>query len=98
MGSDVTERGNDRQSISRRAALTRTAAALGAATAATVVRQAAAQEKIGQAVAKYQGMPNGNDRCEVCNNFQSPNACKFVQGEISPKGWCQLFSPKSVSQ
>ena len=91
----MTDSRNDRQLISRRAALTRTALALGAATAATMGRQAAAQEKISQAIAKYQATPNGNDHCELCTNFQPPNACKFVQGEISPKGWCQLFSPKS---
>ncbi len=91
----MTDRKNDRPPISRRAALSGTAIVLGAATAATVLRQAAAQEKISQAIAKYQGTPNGNNHCELCNNFQPPNACKFVQGEISPKGWCQLFTPKS---
>ncbi len=91
----MTDRRNDRQLISRRAALTGTVLALGAATATTVARPAAAQEKISQATAKYQATPNGNDHCEICTNFQPPNACKFVQGEISPKGWCQLFSPKS---
>src|ERR1700691_1027295 len=95
MGLNMTERRNDRQRISRRAALAGAALALGAATAATAVRQAAAQEKISQAVAKYQGMPKGNDHCEVCNNFQPPNACKFVQGNISLSGWCQLFAPKT---
>lgn len=94
----MNERGNDRQRISRRRALAGTALALGAATAATVVRQAAAQEKISQAIAKYQGMPNGNDRCQVCANFQPPSACRFVEGEISPNGWCQLFSRKNVSE
>jgi hypothetical protein len=91
----MNEHGNDRRRISRRAALTRTALAFGAAAAAAVGRQAAAQEKISQAAAKYQVMPKGNDRCEVCANFQPPSACQFVQGEISPKGWCQLFSAKS---
>ena len=91
----MIDRENYRQLISRRAALTGTAFALGAATAATVVRPAAAQEKISQAVAKYQPSPNGKDHCEICTNFQPPNTCKFVQGEISPKGWCQLFSPKA---
>jgi hypothetical protein len=91
----MTERENDRQRISRRAALSGTAFALGAATAATVVRNAAAQQKISPALANYQDMPKGDDHCEVCNNFQAPNACKFVQGEISPKGWCQLFSLKT---
>jgi len=95
MGLNMTERGNDHRRLSRRAALTGTALALGAATAATVVRPAAAQQKIGQALAKYQGTPNGNDHCGLCTNFQPPNACRFVQGEINPNGWCQLFSPKS---
>jgi hypothetical protein len=94
MGFNMTENGNDRQRISRRVALARTALALGATTAATV-RRAAAQQKVSQALANYQGTPKGADHCEVCTNFQPPNACKFVQGEISPKGWCQLFSAKS---
>jgi hypothetical protein len=90
MGLTMMERGNDRQLISRRAALTGTLA-LGA----VVVRPAAAQDKISKALATYQGMPNGNDHCGLCNNFQPPNTCKFVDGEISPNGWCQLFSPKN---
>jgi hypothetical protein len=86
---------NDCRRISRRVVLTSAALSLGAATAAAVVSQAAAQQKISQALAKYQGTPNGDQHCEVCNNFQPPNACKFVQGEISPSGWRQLFSAKS---
>jgi hypothetical protein len=93
MGLHMTGRGKDRPGLSRRAALTGTALALGASAAATLARKAAAQQKLSQAVAKYQAMPNGHDHCAVCGNFQPPNACKFVQGEISPKAWCQLFSP-----
>jgi len=88
----MVECGNERERISRRAALGVTVLALGAA---TMVRQAAAQQKNAPALAKYQDTPNGDNHCEVCDNFQPPNACKFVQGEISPNGWCQLFSPKS---
>ena len=95
MGLDMTERRNDSQRISRRALLTGTAVALGAATDAGVVRQAAAQAKISQAVAKYQSTPSGKDDCATCTNYQPPNACKYVQGEISPKGWCQLFLSES---
>jgi len=87
--------GNDCQRISRRVALTGTALALGAATAAIAVSQAAAQQKITQTDATYQAMPKGDQRCGRCVNFQPPNACKFVQGDISPSGWCQLFSPKT---
>lgn len=87
--------GKDCQRISRRAALSGAAFALGTTAVATAVSQAVAQQKISQADAKYQGTPKDNQRCDGCLNFQPPNACKFVQGEISPGGWCQLFTPKS---
>jgi hypothetical protein len=86
---------NDCQCISRRLVLTGTALALGAAAATTAVSQSAAQQKISQADAKYQSTPKGDQRCDRCINFQPPNACKFVQGTISPSGWCQLFAPKT---
>lgn len=91
----MTERGKDRHRVTRRAALTGTALALGAAAATTVIRQADAQAKLSQSAAKYQGTPNGKDSCETCTNFRPPSACTFVQGEISPNGWCQLFTAKS---
>ena len=87
--------GHDCQRISRRVGLSGAALALGAAAIATAVSQAAAQQKISQADAKYPGTPKGDQRCGGCANFQPPNACKFVQGDISPSGWCQLFIPKS---
>jgi hypothetical protein len=72
--------------------------ALGAAGPDTsAVSQAAAQQKINQEDAKYQGTPKGNQHCDGCVNFQPPKACKFVQGDISPSGWCQLFAPKTQS-
>jgi hypothetical protein len=84
----------DCERISRRVVLTRTALVLGAAAAATAP-QAAAQQKLSQADAKYQATPKGNQHCEVCYNFQPSNACKFVQGDISRNGWCQLFAAKT---
>jgi hypothetical protein len=86
---------NDCQRISRRAALSGAAVALGSAAIAAAVTQAAAQQKISQADATYQGTPKGGQHCDGCANFQPPNACKFVQGSVSPNGWCQLFTPKS---
>jgi hypothetical protein len=68
---------NDRQLISRRVALTGATFVLGAAAAA--IPQAAAQQKINHADAKYQGTPKGDQRCDGCISFQPPNACKFVQ-------------------
>ena len=86
---------NDYQPISRRAALAGTALVLGAAAAATAVTESSAQQKISQADAKYQATPKDDQRCDACVNFQPPNACKFVEGDISPSGWCQLFAKKS---
>ena len=88
-------RRNDRSRISRRVMLTTAALSLGAATAATVVLQAAAQTKLSQADAKYQTTPSGDHRCEGCANFHPPNGCKFVQGDISPNGWCRFYAKKS---
>ncbi|HTI83405.1 MAG TPA: hypothetical protein VL614_23365 [Acetobacteraceae bacterium] len=67
-----------------------TALALGAA-----VSQGAAQQKITQADASYQVTPKGDQRCAGCFNFQQPNACRFIQGTISPSGWCQLYAPRA---
>ncbi|HXD14992.1 MAG TPA: high potential iron sulfur protein [Xanthobacteraceae bacterium] len=91
----MTNDSNDRRRISRRVVLTGAALALGAAAAATAASPAAAQEKISQADAKYQATPKGEQHCDGCVNFQPPKACKFVQGDISPSGWCQLFTPKT---
>jgi hypothetical protein len=89
---------NDFRRISRRAVLaTGAALSLGAATATAVVSQAVAQQKIKQADAKYQATPKGDQRCDGCVNFQPPNACKFVDGNISPSGWCELFAAKPKS-
>jgi hypothetical protein len=83
--------------MSRRAVLRSAALSLGAATATTMVSQTAAQQKISQADAKYQAMPKGDLHCDGCVNFQPPNRCKFVEGEISANGWCQLFVAKAKS-
>jgi hypothetical protein len=91
----MNNRRNDCERISRRVMLTGTVLALGAAAAATAVSQSLAQQKISQADAKYQATPKGDQRCDGCVNFQPPNACKFVQGDISPSGWCQLFAQKT---
>ena len=90
----MTNDSNDCLRISRRVVLTGAALALGAAAAATA-SPAAAQEKISQADAKYQATPKGEQHCDGCVNFQPPKACKFVQGDISPSGWCQLYAAKT---
>lgn len=87
--------GSDGQGISRRRVLCGTALALGAVTADAAMSHTSAQQKIAQAVIGYQNTPKGDQHCGVCFNFQPPDACKFVDGSISPNGWCQLFAAKS---
>jgi hypothetical protein len=96
-GSWIMDNGRNDCQVSRRVVLTGTALVAGSAALVTAVPQARAQEKISQANAKYQSTPKGDQRCDVCINFQPPNACKFVQGDISPNGWCSLFAPKTKS-
>ena len=61
------------------------------------VKHAAAEEtqKIEKSLVGYQEKPNANGQhCSVCANFQPPNACAIVAGEINPNGWCGAFAPK----
>jgi hypothetical protein len=85
----------DSQCISRRLVLTSSVLAFGAAATTAPISQAQTQQKISQEDAKYQDTPKGAQQCDGCINFQPPNACKFVEGEIKPDGWCQLFYPKT---
>jgi hypothetical protein len=32
-------------------------------------------------------------KCSNCANFVKPNACKTVDGVISPEGYCMIWAP-----
>lgn len=51
-------------------------------------------KKISHADAKYQPTPNGQQRCEICLQFEPPDHCKIVQSPISASGWCQYFAAR----
>jgi hypothetical protein len=94
MSTIETKIGATRRQLLGKAALAAGLAGVGAAglshhsaTAATV--------KLRPGDIGYQSSPKGNARCELCVNWQAPNACKVVSGEISPTGWCGLFVRKS---
>jgi hypothetical protein len=74
-------------------------AAVGGAGALTLlglgVRNAHAG-KIPQAAVAYSTEPNGTQICKNCTFFVAPNACKPVDGEISPDGHCKIGSYKAV--
>jgi len=50
--------------------------------------------KAGPAEALYQDNPKGQQRCDICLNFEDPDQCRLVEGPISPKGWCQFFAAR----
>lgn len=54
-----------------------------------------AEAKIAQAAVKYQKEPKDGKQCDGCNFFIAPNACKQVDGEIAPTGWCLLWVKKA---
>ena len=57
-------------------------------------RAVAAPAKLPPNQIGYQATPKGEARCDLCANWQAPNACKVVSGPISPSGWCSLFARK----
>ncbi len=71
------------------------AAALASGGALLAATPALAGSKFSQAMAKYQPTPKGASRCDGCTQFQAPDACKVVDGKISPSGWCLLYAKKS---
>ena len=85
------------KSLSRRVLFQRVATcAVGASIAYGLgLNRAVAQNKVPQKSVMYQDKPKGEQRCDGCSNFQPPNACKLVEGEISPQGWCSLFTKKT---
>ena len=52
---------------------------------------AKAQPKISKVAVNYQDHPDGDKRCDKCVQFQPPDACKVVDGTISPQGSCRIF-------
>ena len=52
-----------------------------------------APHKMAQQAVAYQSTPKGKLRCDNCNQWQPPNACKTVSGVIDPAGWCTLYKP-----
>lgn len=53
-----------------------------------------AQTKSSQQAVRYQDARKDGQRCDGCRLFVEPASCQRVEGEISPQGWCQLFTPK----
>ena len=73
-----------------RRSLLRSAVGITGVLAATLA-PALAQPKISKIAVNYQDHPDGDKRCDKCVQFQPPDACKVVDGAISPQGSCRIF-------
>jgi len=80
--------------VSRRAFLRAGAAAGGAIIGLGTRAACAATAKVAKDTVNYQMTPKGQARCGACSYFQAPSGCNFVNGPISPTGWCMLFKRK----
>ena len=79
---------------SRRRLLQSAVGIIGIAAAVAVRPEpASATIKISKIAVAYQDHPEGDQRCGKCRQFVSPGSCKVVDGEISPQGFCRIFSP-----
>lgn len=67
------------------------ALAISGATLAAAAATPAQAGKVSKSSVRYQDGPNGGKDCKGCKLFVAPNACKSVDGEISPNGWCALW-------
>ncbi len=77
--------------VSRRTILMAAAGAV----PALALMSGAAEAKMAQTAVKYQTDPKDGHQCDGCNFFVAPNACKMVDGDISPTGWCALWVKKA---
>ena len=69
---------------------------IGSAPLAALSFSREAVAKVAQRAAQYQPTPKGGLSCAGCNSFVAPSQCKLVAGEISPSGWCRLWTKKEA--
>ena len=77
--------------LSRRSLLREAGRAAGAISILSASVTAAIAAKMSKAAVSYQNAPSGDHRCGTCKQFLAPNACRIVDGTISPQGWCRLW-------
>ena len=53
---------------------------------------AAYAAKASKSSVAYRDSPKGDQNCANCRLFISPNACKSVEGAVSPNGWCRIWA------
>jgi hypothetical protein len=79
----------------------RTLLVLSLGTGLTLGGATAVLAKTPKSAVGYQTHPNGANACASCASFlpaadpARPGACKIVDGEIPPTGWCALYARKA---
>lgn len=66
--------------------------ALGMGTLLAAPRARAQAAKASKKDAAYQDHPMDIRMCATCSLFDAPKSCRVVEGEVSPKGWCNLYA------
>jgi len=84
-----------RSSVSRRGIMLRGIVYTAGAATFLGPASSAKADKMTKEVVGYQTSPNGSQQCSNCGQFEPPNGCKFVEGDISPTAWCKVWTPKS---
>jgi hypothetical protein len=78
--------------LTRRTLLQVGSGAAGAVSILGLSTRSAKAAKVSKAAVAYQDSPKGDQNCASCRLFTPPNACKQVEGDISPDGWCRIWS------
>jgi hypothetical protein len=79
-------------SIPRRGLLRAAFVGAAAGLVAAAPSPARAQQKMTKQEAEYQDSPRDIRMCATCTLFEPPKACKVVEGDVSPNGWCKAFA------
>ena len=78
--------------LTRRTLLQSGAGAAGALSLLGLSVRSANAAKVSKAAVAYQDSPKGDRNCANCRLFAAPGACKQVEGNVSPNGWCRIWS------
>ena len=79
-------------SVGRRKLVCGIIASVSARLMRATVAPANAREKMSKQEAEYQESPKDIRMCATCTLFEPPRACKVVEGDVSPYGWCKAFA------
>ena len=65
---------------------------IGACVCLSIPSRSDSSEKMSKQEAEYQDSPKDIRMCATCTLFDPPRACKVVEGDVSPSGWCKAFA------